>query len=1341
MKNILLFEENSEGENVLPFLQGAGGMRTKKRRVVAKPKYKLSSDPRDSEQTQDPPKKPTVPVVKSKQDIKQATKKELPKLKKVIDKRPKPKLKAKIEKRAAQIAILNKKGKNKVDQQRAKQGKTPGISDSGAGTGGGTGTEQDYRNQIGTLFGLEFSSNCMNKMGTGTAALLSLGGMAATVLATGYATATWPQVKFLYDKTVQAKQIIPKLRNPGLQSQRAAIVKFSEEVKKLKSSLSPELKVGELSLTNIKQRLWSQQNLRTMWPKIKSTAKVLVQTGNVAMVGALLTWAFATGLKKMDAIGLSQDSIDALLNVVILMKFSDQIAATLFGYSMLDIDSGNEEQVNCAMMFSIIGIAFALTLTGILLSKGKASPREFSKLFQANLSKYNGEFSAAFRKTFIERTKKIIDNAKKKDAEVAQKLEELRRLLTGSGKTKQVGEGGYNAALKHVQETSKYFNDAGKNKAIIEFELAGQKMLDELDMGYKVTVKQFQAVAKATHTNAKLTASTVNAKIESNFAAIQKQIQPPAGNLPLKNPFASAPVVPAVSRNIDYSKVSQVVAETESLFFRGDPLAAINLSRKIGKQFMSTVAGKENKILRRPDALTVLKILKGIDRTRISSNFDTNALRTLLKTLKELKGAPGAPLRMQSLSTQEVAAAYLDDLIFFKFPNFPKAAKRELIRISQLVSRQADDAAKQVLPAKLPANLSGRVPLYLGFATVGVVLGLTSYYVYGGDPIDDVPGAPTEFNGLLPDEVNAYMNSISGTRDYKTISNRLKSRRTALRGALQVVFSEGGDKFNKNYENSPDGIKDLDALIDEIADAGTGRVGSGQIPDLVNEILVKFATIKQDALIDYAVSKMGMKMEIFGDGTSFKDPKKYARSQAAQHLIINILVFKSALREKLKNYYSNVHNTSLLGKKQEELRRIFTKNTPDHLQSIQKSLKAFDGYYSQDKRKEVDKKIEKLRQDHQKIKGGLFNPDIDWERGEQLPKSLHKTGYFPKRSKGGNSRVRDLNLWELVQKEQKIQKAKQADAIMSPLLKMAQFYAESQFKKGALSNKNARGLAQIIPSTEALLRKKYKDENLGDIAEVEDAIKGSFLHDRDATDSIKRYLKQRPSNVDKITWQDFTQRERDKLLLYSYHAGAPRFQKYIINSQTKEDIFNKITNYYKRRMKVKGSGVNVDYAEAILYQAGSYGYEHGYPSGYSTKQKTKSTGRPRLNLQQRLDQLKRRGLPRLKPRKTNEVQQMSKKNIKELVTEMLNENSGQGYAPYPYGSSVRDDEQPKQDYVEEWKAFSLELVRDQSRNMAIEVAKLLVKDLELFEDVLDLAGQNQSIGEEILQKLKDSKQA
>lgn len=101
---------------------------------------------------------------------------------------------------------------------------------------------------------------------------------------------------------------------------------------------------------------------------------------------------------------------------------------------------------------------------------------------------------------------------------------------------------------------------------------------------------------------------------------------------------------------------------------------------------------------------------------------------------------------------------------------------------------------------------------------------------------------------------------------------------------------------------------------------------------------------------------------------------------------------------------------------------------------------------------------------------------------------------------------------------------------------------------------------------------------------------------------------------------------------------------------------------------------------------------------------------------------------------------MTESNIRELVKELFKENSGQGYSKYPYGSSVRDQEEPKEDYVEEWKALSVEVIRDETRGTAIEIAKILVEDLELFEDVLDLAGQNQSIGTEILTKLKQIKE-
>jgi hypothetical protein len=99
---------------------------------------------------------------------------------------------------------------------------------------------------------------------------------------------------------------------------------------------------------------------------------------------------------------------------------------------------------------------------------------------------------------------------------------------------------------------------------------------------------------------------------------------------------------------------------------------------------------------------------------------------------------------------------------------------------------------------------------------------------------------------------------------------------------------------------------------------------------------------------------------------------------------------------------------------------------------------------------------------------------------------------------------------------------------------------------------------------------------------------------------------------------------------------------------------------------------------------------------------------------------------------------MTTKNLKEAVRKVMKENSGMGYQKYPYNPSIEDEgKEPAEDYVEEWKALSLNLVRDETRNFAIQIAKILVKDLELFEDVLDLAGQNQSVGTEILQKLKE----
>ena len=101
---------------------------------------------------------------------------------------------------------------------------------------------------------------------------------------------------------------------------------------------------------------------------------------------------------------------------------------------------------------------------------------------------------------------------------------------------------------------------------------------------------------------------------------------------------------------------------------------------------------------------------------------------------------------------------------------------------------------------------------------------------------------------------------------------------------------------------------------------------------------------------------------------------------------------------------------------------------------------------------------------------------------------------------------------------------------------------------------------------------------------------------------------------------------------------------------------------------------------------------------------------------------------------------MKKLDLERLVKEVINENTGQGYAPYPYDSQINDEEQPLEDFAEEWKALELEIVQDKTRSTAIELAKILVKDLELFNDVLDLTGKNQSVGQEILNYLKQARE-
>jgi hypothetical protein len=97
---------------------------------------------------------------------------------------------------------------------------------------------------------------------------------------------------------------------------------------------------------------------------------------------------------------------------------------------------------------------------------------------------------------------------------------------------------------------------------------------------------------------------------------------------------------------------------------------------------------------------------------------------------------------------------------------------------------------------------------------------------------------------------------------------------------------------------------------------------------------------------------------------------------------------------------------------------------------------------------------------------------------------------------------------------------------------------------------------------------------------------------------------------------------------------------------------------------------------------------------------------------------------------------MDANKIKKLVQEVISENYGKGYTPYPYHSHIGEEEEPGEDFIQDWKDFELSIVRDETRNLAIEVAKIFIKDLELFGDIIDLIGKNQSVATEILRQYR-----
>ena len=94
---------------------------------------------------------------------------------------------------------------------------------------------------------------------------------------------------------------------------------------------------------------------------------------------------------------------------------------------------------------------------------------------------------------------------------------------------------------------------------------------------------------------------------------------------------------------------------------------------------------------------------------------------------------------------------------------------------------------------------------------------------------------------------------------------------------------------------------------------------------------------------------------------------------------------------------------------------------------------------------------------------------------------------------------------------------------------------------------------------------------------------------------------------------------------------------------------------------------------------------------------------------------------------------MTKDTLKTLIKEAFRENI---YGKYPYSHRPGMEGEPLEDYEQDWNKLSLDILEDRSRNMAIQFAKILVKEFELLTFVLDAVGADQSLGTEILKRME-----
>ncbi|MBL97553.1 MAG: hypothetical protein CMF52_07030 [Legionellales bacterium] len=270
------------------------------------------------------------------------------------------------------------------------------------------------------------------------------------------------------------------------------------------------------------------------------------------------------------------------------------------------------------------------------------------------------------------------------------------------------------------------------------------------------------------------------------------------------------------------------------------------------------------------------------------------------------------------------------------------------------------------------------------------------------------------------------------------------------------------------------------------------------------------------------------------------------------------------------------------------------------------------------------------------------------------------------------------------------------------------------FSNYIYNNSDDKMLAQIVN-----LRKLQKQNKPKEVTEKANEIVINFANKLSNADEVKRQI---------ITWLDFGEDNVEKNYDLFNNKWIPIIIKIAVtNSALRNNIIELQKDSDFRRMPVKTSTDKAKIKDYILEKV--FSFSEADIQGIGKFIKIYNKGVEKVN---QINKNKKTKVP-------ESTQLVSNDFLRELVKQQLNEGKNENYSSWPYVSGGGDDMmEPTQDYMELWKSFSREIFDDKSRDKSVALAKILIKNLDLFDEALELIGKNQSVGEQIMSLFQDS---